>query len=180
MKWPKANGRTCSSTNFLPMAIRQFGFAMFEFELRFEFLTEQVFEPGCCQRWFPMDFWSRSRWYRKSIMNFIKKRISRSNEIMDDALLRKEIWHCVTVSCRQQHLRMKLKAPEQNGTQSIFGWDEYCIVPVQRNASVECSISTVWNYGWFDPSGENLKWFHDFFGGGKSSDFTHPIERVKR
>jgi len=64
------------------------------------------------------------------------------------------------------------KRLEQNGTQSIFEWDEYCIVWVQRNASVDMQhfesqkLLTIWSLGW---KSEIISWFHK---SGRSSDFT--------
>lgn len=139
------------------------------------------FPLDCCQRWFSMDFWSRSGWYRKPIMSFINICISRSNEAMDNALLRKEIWHCVAVSCRQPHLRMKLKAAWTKWHSIYFrmGWVLHCL-GYKRNASVDMQhfkslkLQTIWTLGW---KSEIISRCHR---SGRSSDFTQPNDRVKR
>jgi hypothetical protein len=123
MEWLRENNRTCSVVDFLSMAIELREFMAFQFEFRFGIETKWILSLNCCLGWFDMDFWSRSRWHKESAKNFIK-RISRSNAMMKDLLLRKWIGHCYTVSRRKKNFRIFLEAPwaRQHSNSLRIGW----------------------------------------------------------
>jgi hypothetical protein len=94
-------------------------------------------------------------------------RISRSNEIMDDTFLRKSIWHCVLFHANRIIFGWIWKRPPHVIIWLSFfhNWDMIIILCVGFwNAFGISSISRIWNYGRYEPSGKNLIWFHDFMG----------------